>query len=342
MFCIGTAGKYAELSCLRMTAAILLICVLGAFCADMCIADGRGELYVVSAPAADVYADVYDDSERLTQVLLNEPVRCPGVEPVPPYVKVVVPNQYRGRFGYEGWIRSDCIVPVRQSVYEDACSWEAEPCPAPCLRRFVLNGGAGDSLRRVMVCEPEAFLYREPDCSQDPVSRIFASSALILASDQKAEGEDGRLYWQVEYPGTSEIYFLPAEYGITNTLPSERAAVIRSAGKFAGTPYLWGGMSRAGIDCSGFVYSVCRMHGITVPRDADQQFEAGREIDSKDIKPGDILFFGRDRQHISHVGFALGNGCFLDASGKYGVSRSSLSGSRNIRGFVGARRYFER
>ena len=70
--------------------------------------------------------------------------------------------------------------------------------------------------------------------------------------------------------------------------------------------YLWGGLSAWGYDCSGLTWAVYRAHGITIPRDADAQFTAGRAVSLEDAKPGDLIFYGTSFVH--HVTMYLGNG----------------------------------
>ncbi len=99
--------------------------------------------------------------------------------------------------------------------------------------------------------------------------------------------------------------------------------VIRTALKFIGTPYMWGGASSCGLDCSGLVRLVYFMNGLLLKRNASQQASEGEEIDiERDtfsaLKKGDLLFFGRisedGRKRISHVGLYIGGGRFIHAS----------------------------
>jgi cell wall-associated NlpC family hydrolase len=94
-------------------------------------------------------------------------------------------------------------------------------------------------------------------------------------------------------------------------LPRTRADLVRSAKLFLGLPYLWGGLSAWGYDCSGLTWAVYRTHGMTIPRDADAQFTAGRSVSLENAKPGDLIFYGTSFVH--HVTMYLGNGQMIEA-----------------------------
>jgi hypothetical protein len=101
------------------------------------------------------------------------------------------------------------------------------------------------------------------------------------------------------------------------------ARLVKTAGTLSGAPYLWGGRSAWGFDCSGLIQSVFAWHGLALPRDSQEQWErAGRRTRSA-ARAGDLLFFGPDESHITHVALATGNGDFLHAYG--GVCLGSLS-----------------
>ena len=104
-----------------------------------------------------------------------------------------------------------------------------------------------------------------------------------------------------------------------------------SAVEWVGTPYLWGGITKWGADCSGFVQSVCGLHGLDLPRDSDQQEKIGERVDaSNDLAPltaGDLLYFAETGDRVSHVAISLGGSHIVhSALGNGGVQRNDLLG----------------
>lgn len=105
-------------------------------------------------------------------------------------------------------------------------------------------------------------------------------------------------------------------------------AVQKRAAEFMDSPYLWGGKSVEGIDCSGFVQTLALQEGIFLPRDASMQCHVGEMVgylpDCADLLPGDIMFFMDDKAYVFHVGIYLGNHTYLHSAGKTGPTKSSV------------------
>ncbi|PWK78084.1 SH3 domain-containing protein [Mucilaginibacter oryzae] len=97
----------------------------------------------------------------------------------------------------------------------------------------------------------------------------------------------------------------------------EREDIPATAKSFINSPYLWGGRTHFGIDCSGFTQAVYKMRGIRLKRDAGMQVKEGTKVDSlQDAKTGDLAFFDNAEGKVTHVGILLNNEQIIHASGK--------------------------
>lgn len=112
--------------------------------------------------------------------------------------------------------------------------------------------------------------------------------------------------------------------------------LTHSALRFLGVPYVFGGTTSSGFDCSGFVQHVFAMLGMSLPRTADLQYDVGRPT-TGGPRAGDLVFFDT-YGGVSHVGIYLGQGKFVHASSSHGVMVSHLSDSYWAARYVGAKR----
>ena len=122
-----------------------------------------------------------------------------------------------------------------------------------------------------------------------------------------------------------------------------RNALVRTAKRYIGTPYRWGGESaRTGFDCSGLTMTVYRLNGLDLPRNSRAQFDAGTPISRSRLKKGDLVFFYTGRKgRVSHVGIYTGSGNFIHAPRRGKTIRiSALSADYYRKRYMGARRYF--
>jgi cell wall-associated NlpC family hydrolase len=106
--------------------------------------------------------------------------------------------------------------------------------------------------------------------------------------------------------------------------------LVHFSKKFLGAPYLWGGRSPFGIDCSGLVQILFKIKGIALKRDAWQQAEAGKQVSFiEESVPGDLVFFDNDEGKIIHVGMIYQSGHIIHASGEVRIDKIDNYGIYN-------------
>lgn len=194
-----------------------------------------------------------------------------------------------------------------------------------------------------LVCEPVSLLRSAPAAASAAsaalVSRTLGGTAVAV------DGEQGA-WAHVALAGGCAGWLPSAELRSLGALPQapadRRRQIISDARRFTGVPYLWGGCSALGIDCSGLAQLAHRLAGVTLPRDADMQFDAGRPVEAP-CEPGDLLFFGElgERRSITHVGISTGGWRIIHSSrSRNGVYEDDVQAVEHLReSFVGARSF---
>ena len=107
----------------------------------------------------------------------------------------------------------------------------------------------------------------------------------------------------------------------------EVAGIIATAKDYMGVPYVFGGNTPSGFDCSGYLEYVFAKHGIQIPRTADEQYKLGKLMKPDDLVPGDLVFFTTYEPGASHCGIYLGSGNFIHASTSKGIRVDNIDNS---------------
>jgi len=208
-----------------------------------------------------------------------------------------------------------------------------------------------DNNKKIIYTKNFGYVYDDKSTNASIVSDISLGGILKLVSLHPN-------YVKVAYPD-NRVGFIKRDEALMydawldNLNPTE-SNVEKIAKTMEGFPYLWGGTSAKGMDCSGFTKMVYLMNGFIIPRDASQQIHAGKKVDVNlnfsDLQKGDLLFFGKKatlnkQQRVTHVGIWLGNNKqeFIHASGNVHVSSMDanhpLYDEYNKNRYLGSRRY---
>jgi cell wall-associated NlpC family hydrolase len=233
-------------------------------------------------------------SEMLNQALLGTPLKV--FQKKGEWYLIQTPDRYLG------WINQADIVLFTQ---KDLQRYENHP-------KMVYNRQYG-------------FSYSRPDSHSLVVSDLAVGCVLPVTA---VKGD----FYQVKYPD-GRTAFVKKEEAVNfddfiHRKPTPES-LVKTALKFNGIPYLWGGRSSKAIDCSGFSSTIYYLNGILLQRDASQQTRYGKEIttrfDFRKLQPGDLLFFGRKAkgnqpEKVTHVAMYIGKGRFIHSSGKVRIS----------------------
>ena len=155
-----------------------------------------------------------------------------------------------------------------------------------------------------------ANLYRETNITRhQPVLTLPFGAVLKIAADENDR------WLKVELPDRHPAFVQRGDVEpLDRKLTPEES--IELSKRFLGLPYLWGGTSSFGYDCSGFTQMLVQQRGILMPRDADMQaaWDGVKAVTRKELKPGDLLFFGPSDKRITHTGYYIGHGQFIHAT----------------------------
>jgi len=251
------------------------------------------EIYgVISISVANLRSQAKHSSELVTQSLLGTPVNI--LKQSNGWLLIQTPDQYIA------WTNSESLARMNQ---EQLSEWKKSP-------KIIYLNTYGFSLDTL---------------GKERVSDLVAGNILRLAQ----ENDD---FWKVTYPDGRKALISKKEAEnyqswYTNIMISGQS-IKTAAMDLTGVPYLWGGTSTKGVDCSGFTKTVYFLHGLILPRDASQQVLIGDLIDTEksfsSLNIGDLLFFGKvqedQSEKVVHVGLWLGNNKFIHASGDVHIS----------------------
>ncbi len=244
---------------------------------------------VVTMSVANLRARPAEAAEMVSQAILGTPLRV--LKRQRGWCYVQTPDEYLG------WASDGFALMSR----DEFTAWEARP--------------------KVIVTTEFGFTRVTGEDTAQVVSDIVAGGILALSND------DGD-YFEVQYPD-GRVAYLPKRDGQPMNVWLEHAdatpsAIVATARRFFGIPYLWGGTSCKGFDCSGFTKTVYYLNGMQLPRDASQQALVGDQVDPgssfENVKVGDLLFFGSKatgerKERVTHVAIYLGEKRFIHCSG---------------------------
>jgi len=173
--------------------------------------------------------------------------------------------------------------------------------------------------------------YTEASDKAQVVSDLVAGNVVEIVREKGS-------FYEVKYPSGVTAFIIKDEAKLyeewVKSLDPSEENLVNTSRSLMGLPYLWGGTSSKGVDCSGFTKTIYFLNGIVLPRDASQQVHAGKLIDStrnfEKLIPGDLLFFGRKAtdstsEKVVHVGMWIGDKQFIHSLGNVHISTTDTT-----------------
>lgn len=245
---------------------------------------GDSSYAVVRVTVANLRREPRHGAELVDQVILGTPLKVLKREGGWNYIQTP--------YNYLGWITAESMIRHDAAAHT---SW---------MER-----------EKSRVTSVAAAVYEKPDPKSIKLADLSMNTEVAVTGSNAPSG-----WSHVHLPDGRQGFTRADDLGSLVPLTPEPPAgweIVRTATQFHGIPYLWGGNSSAGFDCSGFTQTVYRAEGYQLPRDANMQVEIGDEIthnaDFSNVLPGDLLFFGTETR-ITHVGISLGGARFIHAS----------------------------
>lgn len=250
---------------------------------------------LIKISVANLRSQPSHSSELVTQATLGTPVKVYKKDGGWYYIQT--PD------GYLAWVDYGGVTPVSE---EELAAWR--------------------SGEKIIFLDTYGFSYETANTNAQEVSDLTAGNILELLGEEKG-------FYKVKYPHGREAFIekssaQPYQQWLTS-LQASGESLIETSKSLMGIPYLWGGTSPKGVDCSGYTKTIFFLNGIILPRDASQQIHTGIEVDStrnfENLVPGDLLFFGRKAtdttaERVIHVGMWIGDNKFIHSMGDVHIS----------------------
>jgi hypothetical protein len=256
---------------------------------------------VINLSVANIRTNPEHSAELSTQALLGTPIKILK-KGKGGYYLIQTPDKYIS------WLDDDGFQIMNESEWNE---WKKS--------------------EKIIFTNEYGWAYELADKNSMHISDIVAGNILKLKGEEKE-------FYQVEFPDKRLAYVHKSEsekfrnwYDSLNPTGDD---ILRTAFRFMGVPYLWGGTSSKGMDCSGFTKTVYFLNGIILPRDASQQVHTGKQITIIDawenFEPGDLLFFGtrangEKKERITHVAIYIGDGDFIHSAGRVRINSFNKS-----------------